>query len=62
MSVMLPDVARSPLTLLNEEEHLFRETVRQFAEETVAPRMRRMEEEGRIDDELLAQLFELGLM
>ncbi|MGH7481155.1 MAG: acyl-CoA dehydrogenase [Longimicrobiales bacterium] len=62
MSVMLPDLARAPLTLLNEEERLFRETVRQFAEETIAPCVQRMDEEGRLDPDILLALFELGLM
>lgn len=51
-----------PLTVLSEEEHLFRSTVRQFAEETIAPLVRRMDEEAQVDPALLSQLFDLGLM
>jgi alkylation response protein AidB-like acyl-CoA dehydrogenase len=51
-----------PLTVLGEEEALFRSTVRQFAEETIAPLVRRMDEEARVDPALLSQLFDLGLM
>jgi alkylation response protein AidB-like acyl-CoA dehydrogenase len=51
-----------PLTVLSEEEALFRSTVRQFAEETIAPLVRRMDEEARVDPALLSRLFELGLM
>ena len=36
MSVM-PDISRPPLTVLTEEEQMFRDMVRQFAEENVAP-------------------------
>ena len=50
------------LTQLSEEETLFRETVRQFAEDEVAPLVRRMDEEQHLDAGLLRKLFELGLM
>jgi alkylation response protein AidB-like acyl-CoA dehydrogenase len=62
MAVMLPEVARSPLTVLTEEERLFRETVRGFAEETVAPLVREMDEAARLDPDLIRELFELGVM
>ncbi len=50
------------LTQLSEEEKLFRETVRQFAEDEVAPLVRRMDEEQHLDAGLLRRMFELGLM
>ncbi|MBI4545795.1 MAG: acyl-CoA dehydrogenase [Gemmatimonadetes bacterium] len=62
MAVTIPQLARPPLTLLTEEERLFRDTVRQFAEQVVGPRVRAMDEAGRLDPELLPRLFELGLM
>ncbi len=62
MSVMLPDVARTALTLLSEEERLFRDTVRGFAEEVVGPRVSEMDAAGRMDPEIVSNLFELGLM
>jgi alkylation response protein AidB-like acyl-CoA dehydrogenase len=62
MSVVLPDLARPPLTLLSDEEQMFRDTVRGFAEETIAPRIMAMDEAARIDADLIPQLFELGLM
>jgi butyryl-CoA dehydrogenase/short/branched chain acyl-CoA dehydrogenase len=52
----------SSLTQLSEEETLFRETVRQFAQEDVSPLVRRMDEEQHLDGGLLRKLFELGLM
>src|ERR1700677_924565 len=52
----------SALTQLSEEELLFRETVRPFARDEVAPLVRRMDEEQRLDARLLRRLFELGLM
>jgi alkylation response protein AidB-like acyl-CoA dehydrogenase len=52
----------SPLTLLSEDETLFRETVRQFAQENIAPLVRSMDEQQHFHPELIPQLFNLGLM
>jgi alkylation response protein AidB-like acyl-CoA dehydrogenase len=51
-----------PITELNEEEVLFRDTVRQFAEKDISPLVRRMDEEQSFDAGILRRLFELGLM
>jgi butyryl-CoA dehydrogenase/short/branched chain acyl-CoA dehydrogenase len=51
-----------PLTVLNEEERLFRDTVRRFAREQIAPLTREMDEAAILHKGLLHQLFELGLM
>jgi butyryl-CoA dehydrogenase/short/branched chain acyl-CoA dehydrogenase len=51
-----------PLTRLSEDESLFRETVRRFAEDQIAPLVRRMDEEQQMDAALIRSLFELGLM
>ena len=59
---MKPASSGASLTQLSEEETLFRETVRQFAEDEVAPLVRRMDEEQHLDAGLLRKLFELGLM
>jgi alkylation response protein AidB-like acyl-CoA dehydrogenase len=58
----MPALARPPLTLLTEEEQMFREMVREFAEATVAPRATEMDRLARLDPELIPRLFELGLM
>jgi butyryl-CoA dehydrogenase/short/branched chain acyl-CoA dehydrogenase len=59
----LADTARpAALTLLSEEESLFSSTVRQFAEETIAPLVRVMDEEQHIAPGLVERLFEMGLM
>jgi alkylation response protein AidB-like acyl-CoA dehydrogenase len=50
------------LTHLNEEESLFRDTVRRFAREEITPLVRTMDESAVFDKRLLRQLFELGLM
>ena len=52
----------SPLTVLSEDEQLFRATVRSFAKTEVAPLVREMDEQGAIPKQLVDQLFELGLM
>ncbi|KAA6460210.1 acyl-CoA dehydrogenase [Acidobacteria bacterium AB60] len=52
----------SPLTQLSEEESLFFNTVRQFAEQTIAPVVRSMDDEQQFAPGLLGKLFELGLM
>jgi len=51
-----------PLTLLSEDEQLFRTTVRQFAQENIAPQVRTMDEQQHFHPELIPQLFNLGLM
>ncbi|MGA9060259.1 MAG: acyl-CoA dehydrogenase family protein [Terracidiphilus sp.] len=51
-----------PITQLSDEEVLFCDTVRQFAQDEVAPLARRMDQEQQIDGALLRKLFELGLM
>jgi alkylation response protein AidB-like acyl-CoA dehydrogenase len=51
-----------PLTQLSEDENLFYSTVRQFAEETIAPHVRTMDEEQKIAPAVVSKIFELGLM
>ena len=53
---------RFPLTLLSEEEQLFYSTVRKFADQTLAPLVRSMDENQAFAPGLLERLFELGLM
>jgi len=52
----------APLTTLTEEERLFRETVRDFAEREVRPRVAAMEKASALDPALIPKMFELGLM
>jgi alkylation response protein AidB-like acyl-CoA dehydrogenase len=51
-----------PLVALTEDEVLFRDNVRQFAEEKVRPLVREMDEKGVFDHALIEQFFQLGLM
>lgn len=50
------------LKSLSEDETLFRDSVRQFARETIGPLVREMDEHQKMDAGLIRQLFELGLM
>ena len=59
---MAPAVRSLALTQLSEEENLFYTTVRQFAEETIGPLVRTMDEEQHLAPGLVEKLFELGLM
>jgi alkylation response protein AidB-like acyl-CoA dehydrogenase len=50
------------LTHLTEDEVLFRQSVRQFAKEQIAPHVRSMDEACVFRKDILKQLFDLGLM
>ena len=52
----------APLVALTEDEKLFRDTVRQFADESVRPHVKEMDEKGVFEQSLIDQFFELGLM
>ncbi|KAK2584367.1 hypothetical protein KPH14_006753 [Odynerus spinipes] len=51
-----------PLTQFTDDELMMKETVAKLAKEDIAPLVRKMEKEGRIDDGVLKKLFENGLM
>ena len=54
--------APPPLVALTDDEVLFRDNVRQFAEEKIRPLVREMDEKGVFDHGLIEQFFQLGLM
>jgi alkylation response protein AidB-like acyl-CoA dehydrogenase len=54
--------AAAPLTVLSEEEAMFQEAVRGFAEERVRPLVHQMDEQAALDASLIPPCFELGLM
>ncbi|THA23572.1 acyl-CoA dehydrogenase [Streptomyces sp. RKND-216] len=56
------DNAPRPLTDLSPAAEAWRRKVRDFARDRVAPRVRGMDEAGRLDDALVRGLFEHGLM
>lgn len=56
------NTVRPALTVLSEDEAMFREAVRDFAEAEVAPLVAEMDRAQEMDAGLMPKLFELGLM
>ena len=54
--------AASALTILSEEETMFRDAVREFAETDVKPHVHEMDEAAQFRPDLIPRFFELGLM
>ncbi|XP_063975917.1 short/branched chain specific acyl-CoA dehydrogenase, mitochondrial [Diachasmimorpha longicaudata] len=54
--------APGPLTQFTDDEIMMKETVAKLAREEIAPLVKKMEKEGKIDDGLLRKLFDNGLM
>jgi len=52
----------APLTVLAEDEQLFRSSVRDFAEEQIRPLASRMDHDAKLDAGLVRSSFDLGLM
>ena len=50
------------LSVLSEEEQLFRGSVREFAEGEVRPKVEEMERNGKLDAGIIKHCFDLGLM
>src|SRR5437763_4068266 len=61
-SVLDATARPAPLTNFTEDEVLFRDNVRQFAEEKLRPLVREMDEKQVFDHGLIEQFFQLGLM
>ena len=59
---MTTTVAPSPLSVLSEDETMFRDSVRDFAQAEIAPLAGAMDKAGRYDPSILPKLFEMGLM
>ncbi len=51
-----------PLTVLAEDERIFRDSVREFSEAQVRPIVREMDEHAKIPRALIDKLFDLGVM
>jgi len=54
--------APAPLTRISDEEAMFRDQVRQFAEKKVRPLVAEMDREARLSRSLVESCFDLGLM
>ena len=61
---MSPDTIEhaQPLTVFSEDEQIFRDSVRAFADEQIRPLVREMDEQAKIPRTLIDRLFELGVM
>ena len=57
----MPDVPM-PLTRFSEEEQMFRESVREFAQAKIRPHVHAMDEAGKFEPDLLRQFFDMHLM
>jgi alkylation response protein AidB-like acyl-CoA dehydrogenase len=62
MPDMLQAALPAPLTTLTEDEVLFRDNIRQFAEEKIRPLVKEMDEKGVFEKDLIHDFFQLGLM
>ena len=51
-----------PLTTFSEDETLFRDNIRQFAEEKIRPLVKEMDDKGVFEKDLIREFFQLGLM
>src|SRR6202049_3640598 len=60
MALQLPQ--SMPLTSLSEDESLFRDNIRQFADEKIRPLVKEMDEKGVFEKDLIHDFFQLGLM
>ena len=60
MALKLPQ--SMPLTTLSEDETLFRDNIRQFADEKIRPLVKEMDEKGVFEKDLIREFFQLGLM
>ncbi|MCS6886186.1 MAG: acyl-CoA dehydrogenase [Acidobacteriota bacterium] len=51
-----------PLTVLSDDEKIFRDNIAQFAATRIKPLVKRMDEEAHLDDSICRECFELDLM
>lgn len=51
-----------PLTILSEEEEMFRAAIREFCEGSLRPLVSEMDREGKLDPSVLQGLFDVGMM
>ena len=60
----MPDIASAApaLTVLSDEESMFRDAVREFAETDIRPHVYEMDQAAQFRPDLIAKFFELGLM
>jgi len=59
---VLQSPSAAPLTSLSEDEILFRDNIRQFAEDKIRPAVKEMDEKGVFEKGIIHEFFQLGLM
>ena len=47
----------APITVLTDDEILFRDNIRQFADEKIRPLVKEMDEKGVFDNDLIARVL-----
>ena len=52
----------TPLTVLSDDEQLFRDSCRSFAEDRIKPLVHKMDDEAKLEKSIIPELFDLGLM
>jgi alkylation response protein AidB-like acyl-CoA dehydrogenase len=62
MAIQTSETTRPALTLLADDERLFRDSVSEFAQREVRPLVREMDEQAKIGRPLIDKLFGLGVM
>ena len=62
MPETLQSAVPAPLTTLTEDEILFRDNIRQFADDKIRPLVKEMDEKGVFEKSLIHEFFQLGLM
>ncbi len=60
--IAAPAASSQPLTVMSEEEQMFRAAAREFAEKEIGPHVAQMDREGVFKPELVDQFFEQGFM
>ena len=62
MATQNTEQAGAALTMLSEDERLFRDSVYEFADREIRPLVREMDEQAKIPKAVLDKLFDLGVM
>jgi alkylation response protein AidB-like acyl-CoA dehydrogenase len=62
VTIQHSELSAQPLTTLAEDERLFRDSVYEFADREIRPLVREMDEHAKIQPDLIAKLFDIGVM
>lgn len=62
MDNKMEDTLHPPLTQLSEDEKMLSDAAEEFAESVLKPKVQQMEEQAKLDPELIKSFFEMGFM